>query len=317
MEYKGIIKCLIVFITLFALWYLFGGYFLFVLLWVSVLFMIVTSLLYFITFRQPQLQLETVHDIVTYGDLAYIHIKVIKDSFLMSGTIYCDLIIENSFGHVVERKKMKLTDIMQTEMMFKMHCGYYRVMIHQIMCYDLFHCFYKKCTVDLNTSFYVFPSKKNDDFQMYSFPSNTQECFQYEPYKKGDDYLELFEIREYQTGDSVKNILWKISSKRKNLLVKEGSLPLQSRIQIGIKIIDHDIDETLERFYTLCLMLLKQNISFEIWNESQLEFVEVLDDRHFTEIIKELLVSLSLYSDSHQKSGYLINGYGIEVASHE
>ena len=45
--------------------------------------------------------------------------------------------------------------------------------------------------------------------------------------KKGSDYSETFQLREYVPGDSIKQIHWKLSEKLDKLVVREASLPVQ------------------------------------------------------------------------------------------
>ena len=58
---------------------------------------------------------------------------------------------------------------------------------------------------------------------------------------KGDDPSEIFDIHEYQEGDKINRIHWKLSAKQNTTMVKDYSLPLASSI---ILIIDMDIDRT-------------------------------------------------------------------------
>ena len=49
--------------------------------------------------------------------------------------------------------------------------------------------------------------------------------------RKGDDRTEIFQLREYQPGDDVRQIHWKLSSKLDELILKEASMP-QSRSRL-------------------------------------------------------------------------------------
>lgn len=49
--------------------------------------------------------------------------------------------------------------------------------------------------------------------------------------KKGDDRTEIFQLREYQSGDDIKQIHWKLSSKLDEIILKEASRP-QSKYRL-------------------------------------------------------------------------------------
>lgn len=50
--------------------------------------------------------------------------------------------------------------------------------------------------------------------------------------KPGDDPSEIFQLREYRSGDSMNRIHWKLSSRGESFIVKELSKPISSRVLI-------------------------------------------------------------------------------------
>ena len=54
----------------------------------------------------------------------------------------------------------------------------------------------------------------------------------YSPDKKGYDYSETFQIREYAPGDSMKQIHWKLSEKLDKTIVRDPSLPIAKNIML-------------------------------------------------------------------------------------
>ncbi len=67
------------------------------------------------------------------------------------------------------------------------------------------------------------------------------ETDEYSKDHKGDDPSEIFDIHEYQEGDKINRIHWKLSAKQNTTMVKDYSLPMASSI---IMIVDMDIDRT-------------------------------------------------------------------------
>ena len=54
----------------------------------------------------------------------------------------------------------------------------------------------------------------------------------FSPVKPGDDPSEIFQLREYHDGDSMNRIHWKLSGRSEDLIVKELSQPISSKILI-------------------------------------------------------------------------------------
>ena len=55
---------------------------------------------------------------------------------------------------------------------------------------------------------------------------------QYHPELKGEDAAEIFKLREYQKGDRLNRVHWKLSAKNDTLIVKEMSLPLGCNVVV-------------------------------------------------------------------------------------
>ena len=102
--------------------------------------------------------------------------------------------------------------------------------------------------------------------------SYNMESYMYSQYEKGNDTGEVFGIRDYQEGDSPKQIHWKLSAKLDDLIVKIPSFPIENNI---IVLLDNCIlPETemsperksglVELFFALSSELLEKNMSHSI-----------------------------------------------------
>ena len=52
----------------------------------------------------------------------------------------------------------------------------------------------------------------------------------YSELQGGDDLSEVFDIREYQDGDRIKAIHWKLSARNDQMVIREGSYPVNNRL---------------------------------------------------------------------------------------
>ena len=102
--------------------------------------------------------------------------------------------------------------------------------------------------------------------------SYNMESYQYSQHEKGSDPGEVFGVRDYQEGDSLKQIHWKLSAKLGNVTVKIPSYPIENNILL---ILDNLLDPAIEtgpeersrlveRFYSLSNALLEKDIPHSI-----------------------------------------------------
>lgn len=95
----------------------------------------------------------------------------------------------------------------------------------------------------------------------------------YSPNRPGDDPTEIFAIREYEGGDKIRNIHWKLSSKTGNLMVKDYGLPLRDNDTVVIDIFAGNIkknkfrlmrDSVFDLLYGLINALTKRGTGFNV-----------------------------------------------------
>ena len=96
------------------------------------------------------------------------------------------------------------------------HCGSYSYKMPKIDIYDLFGFFHFSKTIDKDSEIVVkpvpaMPEKMPD---MFGFKAKSLR-------KAKQPNTEIYDIRDYQMGDPVKSIHWKMSAKKDKLLVKE------------------------------------------------------------------------------------------------
>lgn len=77
--------------------------------------------------------------------------------------------------------------------------------------------------------------------------------------KSGFDMSEVFSIREYKPGDSLKGVHWKLSNKLDSVLVREGSFPIKNSVLIlmetGFNIAGEELKQKSKETVTAVLSL--------------------------------------------------------------
>jgi hypothetical protein len=96
------------------------------------------------------------------------------------------------------------------------HCGAYSFKLSKLKVYDLLGFFHFDLNVNKDIEFLVKPSPEMPDYMpdMFGFKAKNLR-------KSSKPNSEIYDIRDYQAGDPVKSIHWKMSAKKEKLLVKE------------------------------------------------------------------------------------------------
>lgn len=109
-------------------------------------------------------------------------------------------------------------------------CGNIQVRIEKMTAFDLLGIFGSVQPTGAGESTLILPDTFHVELEIRGGMSVNWESVRYSELKKGDDPNEVFGIREYQDGDSPKNIHWKISQKLGSLHVKELGLPVEHAV---------------------------------------------------------------------------------------
>ena len=97
-----------------------------------------------------------------------------------------------------------------------------------------------KCTVSWGfrgrksvfCNFTILPELFSTHVEYNLHESDIYDSETYSQFRKGQDYSEIYQIREYVPGDNVKYIHWKLSGRTDTPMVKEASFPLDKSLMI-------------------------------------------------------------------------------------
>ena len=150
---------------------------------------------------------------------------------------------------------------------------------------ELAHCGKVRCTVraglfrkkEAFCNFTILPDLFSTRVEYSLHESDIYDCETYSPHRKGQDYSELFQIREYVPGDNIRHIHWKLSGRNDELMVKEASFPLDRSMLV---IMDKSLGEgscTPEQSEALasltvsvCKCLSDEGLDYQIvWNDPE------------------------------------------------
>lgn len=112
------------------------------------------------------------------------------------------------------------------------YCGKVTLRAASVRVYDLFGFFRLKTELTAEKSVLVLPGIFPMDITVSKSGVTEPECDTFSPYKSGNDPSETFAVRDYQPGDSLSRIHWKLTAKFDKLAVREASLPMDESILI-------------------------------------------------------------------------------------
>ncbi|MDR0983551.1 MAG: DUF58 domain-containing protein [Ruminococcus sp.] len=155
------------------------------------------------------------------------------------------------------------------------HCGVIVVGVKSIILNDFFKFWRIKRKVKGEKEFICLPEIDEFNLENSLFESEN-ESDNFSQYKAGDDNSEVFDLREYQYGDRINRVHWKLSVKSEDLIIKEYSLPLDTENivlfdfnmkEFDLKNLSNDdaemylkrTDKLFYHFFSLCDSLAENN----------------------------------------------------------
>ena len=116
--------------------------------------------------------------------------------------------------------------------MTSLHCGYIRVCIKKVLLMDCFGFLPVRAQAEAEQKISILPDTFPMQVELQISTAWADEAEVWSQERKGDDETEVFSLRDYALGDELRQIHWKLSSKRQSLIVKEASLPVTKSLLI-------------------------------------------------------------------------------------
>lgn len=178
------------------------------------------------------------------GKSSKLHIDVRGNRILLGTVTTMWLTVENSLSGETMRKKLRIyipgrkNGSLDLDLTCA-HSGKLRIRLEQAGLYDLFGLIPVKSRISsvtgegeavVNVS--VLPELFDCEIGYHLHESLMYDTDAYSQTRKGMDPSEVFQIREYVPGDQLKSIHWKLSSKHDQMVVREGSFPIDKSILV-------------------------------------------------------------------------------------
>lgn len=180
-------------------------------------------------------------------------------------------------------------------------CGRVSCTVESVQLFEAFRIFSRRIPVDAERRFTVMPTLYDAQLRDVYAASPLSDTTVFSPYIKGSDLSEPFALREYEEGDELKRIHWKLSEKIGQMIVRDPSLPLDNALLLfwdkGIEPAASDAalraDAMAEVVLALMEQLARADISFEVSSNDiptgSCPRTFVTDENDIYEVIGQLL----------------------------
>ncbi len=217
----------------------------------SLPFMIISAVKGFVVFSK---------DTVCPGDDFYIGVCARKSSAPFCPLLRIKFRAENNFAGQKDKVSITYGGTLTKAVFVKYnklakHCGMLTLSAKYCKVYDIMGIFFIPVRINTKLEVNIIPKPKKPAL----IPNyENVAVLGYKP-KKGGGFSDFYELRQYQHGDSLKNIHWKLTSKHDDIIVREPNLPIYKKLTIMLVLTDNSTanDSILARFLYACGCLFK------------------------------------------------------------
>lgn len=255
---------------------------------------------------------------IIYGELV-----VKNDSFIPVSRVLCKVKVTNRLTKEVTTAVVRLSAaaLEETSVKFEIssnQCGYLIAEVSKCYLLDWFGFIPLSCAVGTAGKISILPDTFVPGIVLSLSATARDDSQNWSQIHKGNDMTEVFALRDYVPGDSLKQIHWKLSSKKQQLIVREPGLPVEKSLLIfwdknTEESNGKEMDAMAECMVSVCQEILNQGITFTVgWTEEKLCVFENIDtDDQLLAVIPRMLKH---GADTSSGSGAFLNaqagGYG-------
>lgn len=162
------------------------------------------------------------------------------------------------------------------------HCGEAEIWVEAAWLRGLVGFLPLRIPTEARSRLTILPDTFQPEIRLTVPQAMTLDSEDYAPDRRGPDPTEPYQYREYQPGDSLRSIHWKLSAKQDDLMVREASLPVSRSLLAFWEKRGEALDAQAEVYFSLCQALCQQGYAFTMGfcREGGLTFLEIntIDD---------------------------------------
>ncbi len=206
-------------------------------------------------------------------------------------------------------------------------CGIIKIRTVNIKIYDPMRLFGFKTGKNIRTETAIMPENNEISGIVSATDRINEESSVFSENNPGDDPSEIFDLREYNPGDRLNRIHWKLSSKKNDFIVKEYSLPVDapSVVFLNLKCYEDSaytlpvFDTIIETFLSVSQLMIDNERYHTVifYSGRQKQFVKknISSTDDLAEAVKEIINSFSDNLYCLKPDVYLTDNSIISVSS--
>lgn len=183
-------------------------------------------------------------------------------------------------------------------------CGTIKIRTLYLNIYDPLRIFKFKTARNIHTEVTIMPEGHDIGGIVHYSDRVNEESDLFSEHRPGDDPSEVFDLREYNAGDKLNRIHWKLSSKKDDFIVKDYSLPIDVPCMLFLDLKSYApsslalpvLDTLIETFLSISQFLLDNERchSAVFFNASQNQFAEysITSSTDLASVVKALISSV-------------------------
>ena len=313
-HFGRIIFYIILFLVVFGVHAFMHSHLFMMLMWLMIILPVLSIILCLYVRHSIFCTMEAADRIAEKDTLSYVRIELTNKAFFPVLHVRVNWNIKNKFYNVGSGMVVTMASAMRhtEELLIPLKlskCGNIEYSIDAITVLDPLGFIELKKKNPAAAEIFVLPSKNlmpaidaSDINRGYTEAEETQ--------KKGYDFSDVTDVREYIPGDKLMSIHWKLSAKRDILMVKDrvSMSDLQMVIMLDLAGSMDEVDAVLDLGYSIVRSFVRDNVfvKFMWWSENRFEFEERqlmnLDDADnaFSDMLYE-----KIYLDSEKTKEYM------------
>lgn len=178
------------------------------------------------------------------------------------------------------------------------YCGVVSVKLFDTKIYDNLKLFTLRKRHQQECSILIMPKYHDIPMIVENLSTEIIESDTFSKTKSGDDCSEVFDIREYQEGDKLNRVHWKLSSKAEQTYVKEYSLPISNSVVIIPEMVNTSSKKLISTMDTITELLLSisQKLNYNevshriaLFQNDNMTFHTITDNDQTYDIVNQMI----------------------------
>lgn len=270
----------------------------------------------FFLYKGIEVEIAAPEKDVSRFNVGYLNLKVKNSSFCISFDMNTKLDVESPFYGDKNGMIFSLPCRAHEEFEHRIPVRYsmngiYRYSIDSVTIRDMLGFVSLKKNMTSSAEVNVFPEKTlRADFDMSDMNRGMTESE--ETMKKGHDFSDVTDVREYIPGDKLMSIHWKLSAKRDMLMVKDrvSMSDQQMVVMVDLAGTAEQVDEVLTLAYAIIQRLVQDQTYVRLmwWSDSNFQFEErqIMNRDNLREAFAAIYYE-KIYDDPYKTKEYMRN----------